>query len=163
MPGASRELTGSGPSMGTGLGPLHPDWPVDRNTDRFHWKFQHAVKHLVSAMKKLEVATREFERTSEESALIVARRIIPGLKIFLNELVVMVQGSDDMAGEGSQEMIDAEELLSQVEGRLCLMITSPVTATTGREGPGMLTLGDFGEATFDSLLLNQCPIHQNQI
>jgi hypothetical protein len=82
MPGASRELTGSDPSMGTGLDPLHPDWPIDRNTDCFHRKFQHAVKKLVSATKKLMVATREFERTSEESALIVARRLIPGLKVF---------------------------------------------------------------------------------
>jgi hypothetical protein len=157
MPGASRELTGSGPSMGTGLGPLHPDWPIDRNTDRFYRKFQHAIKELVSATGKLEVATREFERTSEESALIVARKLIPGLKFFFNEMVGMVQGFDDMAGESSQEMIDAEELLSQVEGRLCLTITSPVTATTGREGPGMLTSGDFGEATFNGLLLNQRP------
>jgi hypothetical protein len=157
MFGANHELTGTGPSMGTGLGPLHPDWPIDRNTDRFHRKFQHAVKELVSATKKLEAATREFERTSEESTLIVARKLIPGLKICLNKLVSMVQGADDMAGEGSQEMVDTEELLSQVEGRLCLMITSPVTATTGREGPGMLTSGDFWEATFDGLLLNQCP------
>jgi hypothetical protein len=145
MSGANCELTGSGPSMGMGLGPLHPDWPIDRNTDRFHRKFQHAVKELVSATKKLEAATREFERTSEESTLIVARKLIPGLKIF------------DMAGEGSQEMIDAEELLSQVEGRLCLTIMSPVMATTGHEGPGMLTSGDFGEATIDGLLLNQRP------
>jgi hypothetical protein len=87
----------------------------------------------------------------------VARKLIPGLTIFLNELVGMVQGADDMAVEGSQEMIDAEELLSQVEGRLCLTIKSPVMATIGREGPGMLTSGDFEEATFDGLLLNQRP------
>jgi hypothetical protein len=131
MSGANLELAGSGPSMETGLGCLHPDWPLDRNTDHFHWKFQHAVKELVLATEKLEAATREFERTSEESALIVARKLIPGLKIVLNELVGMGQGADDMAGDGSQEMIDAEGLLSQVEGRLCLMIMFPVTATTG--------------------------------